>query len=423
MRQRQRKRKSDGSVAEASVLSDLPIWPETVQGGKFVRLLERELENLRCEDTHGNRELFLDDVFVAYLLAFYNPTLRTLRTLEDFSQTRQAQKHLSIRRMCKSTLSDFNRLAEPQRLEPIIAALRSQLSRKQAGGRGSHELLSLLKQVIAVDGTFLPAAAGVAWAVCCHNQRKGQQHRARLDWHVDVQTWLPELVVVPDPGESEADSALRHITPGAIHLYDRGYISFDLMQAHAQQQTDFVLRLRCAGGNSPQLVAEEERPLSEAARAAGVISDRVGRFASSSHPIQQARLREVVIRQEADGQVHEIRLVTTLLDVDAEVVAQLYRHRWQIELFFRWLKCYGHFNHLISHAREGVLLQFYVTIIGVLVMYLHTGHRPSKYLFALLSQVAGGATLGEILPILRERERQCRLARESAAKRRAKKLP
>jgi hypothetical protein len=63
-----------------------------------------------------------------------------------------------------------------------------------------------------------------------------------------------------------------------------------------------------------------------------------------------------------------------------------------------------------------------VTIIAVLLMYLHTGYRPSKYMFALLSQVAAGAaTLDEIMPILRERERRKELDRASAARRRAKK--
>jgi len=69
-----------------------------------------------------------------------------------------------------------------------------------------------------------------------------------------------------------------------------------------------------------------------------------------------------------------------------------------------------------------VLAHLYVTIIATLLMYLHTGSRPSKYLFALLGQVAlGAATLDEIMPILRERERQSQLARESAARRQARK--
>jgi hypothetical protein len=68
------------------------------------------------------------------------------------------------------------------------------------------------------------------------------------------------------------------------------------------------------------------------------------------------------------------------------------------------------------------LAHLYVTIIAVILMYLHTGYRPSKYMFALLSQVAAGAaTIEEIMPILRERERRKELDRVSAARRRAKK--
>jgi len=50
-------------------------------------------------------------------------------------------------------------------------------------------------------------------------------------------------------------------------------------------------------------------------------------------------------------------------------------------IIFRWMKSYARFNHLISHNREGVLLNFYVAVIGVTLMYLHMGHRPSKYMF------------------------------------------
>ena len=64
------------------------VWPETVVGGKYVRLLGGYLRRLRTEEAHGNRRLFLDDVFVTYLLAFFNPTIRSRRTIEDFSQER-----------------------------------------------------------------------------------------------------------------------------------------------------------------------------------------------------------------------------------------------------------------------------------------------------------------------------------------------
>jgi hypothetical protein len=142
---------------------DLPTWPEQVVGAKHVRALERLLGQLRERDPHGNRRLFLDDVFVAYLLAFFNPALRTLRTLEDFSQTRQAQKFLSIPRLCKSTLSDFNRLADPARLQPILDHLRREvLTPGPRAGQAGGPLDDLHRRVLAVDGTFLHAAAAAA---------------------------------------------------------------------------------------------------------------------------------------------------------------------------------------------------------------------------------------------------------------------
>jgi hypothetical protein len=424
-------------VAEGTLNeSELPVWPETVVGGKFVRLLEKQVDQLRDEEPHGNRKLFLDDVFVVYLLAFFNPTVRSLRTIEDFSQTRQVQKHLSIPKLCKSTLSEFQKLADPERLQPVITALRAQLEAKgrtkvqdAAGAKG---LAELLQKTVAVDGTLLPAMADVAWAIRSTNKGKGDRLKARLDCQLSVESWLPEAIVVPEPEQSESDVAQQLIQPGKIYLYDRGYSAYSLINAHYEEAGDeyqaiahYVIRYRPAGGNSPQLREATERELTDKDRAAGVISDRVGRFISSKnsrHHILNVPIREVIVQYEQDGELKTVRLITNLLDVPAAVIAQLYRYRWQVELFFRWLKSYGKFGHLISHSRSGVLTHFYVTIIGVLLMYLHTGFRPSKYLFVLMSQVASGAaSLEEVLPILRERERQSELARQSQARRRAKK--
>jgi hypothetical protein len=397
----------------------LPIWPTQVVGAKHVRSIQRLIEQLRESNPHGNRDLFLDDVFVALLLAFFNPALRTLRTIEDFSQTRQAQKFLSIQRLCKSTLSDFNKLADHTRLQPILDHLRREIL--TPGPRRSEAadwLCRLHRQILAVDGTFLHAAAAVVWSI----RRRGGKTGARLDFHVDIRSWLPELIVVPETGQSEATTATSSVTPGAIHLYDRGIFSFELIQAHVTQAADFVMRLREPGPRTPNLETVQERELTQEGRDADVTTDRLVRFTGSTHrkPLDLV-LREVVIVPRDDPE-NPVSLLTTLLDLDASIIGLLYRHRWQIELFFRWLKCYAHFDHLISHSREGVLLSFYVAVVGVTLMYLHTGHRPSKYLFIMLGMVANGsATLEEIMPILRERERQCQLQRDRVARKRAEK--
>ena len=398
-------------------IEPLPNWPEQITGGKYIRMLDRHVRSLRDADAHGNRQLFLDDVVIAHLLAFFNPTLRSLRIIEDFSQTRQAQCHLSVRRLCKSTLSDFHRIADPTLLSPIIERLKAVAASK--GLRPTPAgLPETLGQVLAVDGSFFTVAADVAWAVAHRTNQGKTRASVRLDMHLDVATWLPQVVDVSGCEMSEAEHAAMSITPGAIHVYDRGIFSFDLLERQQKAEAFFVHRLREPGARSPKFRGEHSRPLAAEDVAAGVLSDTLGRMAGSEHrrPPDFA-MREVIV-QSPDEPGGVIRLLTNLMDVEAWAIAQLYRYRWQVELFFRWLKVFANFSHLISESREGVLLSFYVAVIGTLLMYLHTGAKPSKYAFSLLGLVASGAsTLEEIAPILTERERRIELERVRRARR------
>ncbi len=399
-------------------IESLPDWPEPITGGKYIRMLEKHVRALRNSAAHGNRRLFLDDVVIAHLLAFFNPTLRSLRTIEDFSQTRQAQRHLSMRRLCKSTLSDFHRLADPTLLEPIIEHLQAAVAARAVRPTPA-KLPQTLGQVLAVDGSFFTVAADVAWAVA-HRTNRGQTRASvRLDMHLDVATWLPQVIDVSGLGTSEAEHAASSITRGAIHVYDRGIFSFDLVERQHEAGAFFVHRLREPGPRCPKFLGETTRPPTAEDEAAGVLSDTMGRMAGSQHrPAPDLVLREVIV-QSPDEPGGVIRLLTNLFEVEAWAIGLLYRYRWQVELFFRWLKVFANFAHLISENRQGILLSFYVAVIGVLLMYLHSGAKPSKYAFSLLGLVASGAsTLEEIAPILAERER--RIALEAARRARRK---
>lgn len=405
---------------------DRPLWPETVLGGKYVLTLEKLLHALRPPDAHGNRMLHGDDVLVCYLLAFFNPTIRSLRTVEDFSETQQAQRFLSIDRIPKSTLSDFQRVADTAALEPIVAMLRGEVERQ---ARPRTALPDTLQKVLAVDGSFFAIAADVAWAFKRRgglqppSQSQARAHRAvRLDVHLDVATWLPEVISIA-VGESEATHAQAAIVPGAIHVYDRGIFSFELVAAHAGTAS-FVHRLREPGPRTPRFVADEERPLTDTDRKAGVISDRLGHLAGSAHrTAPPGRYREVMI-ESPDEPGRQVRLLTDVLDVAAHVIGLIYRHRWQVELFFRWLKSCARFRGVFSETPSGILMQFYVSLIALLVMHLRTGMRPSKYALNLLGMVvSGSASWEEIEPILARRSRERALDRARLERKRAAQKP
>jgi hypothetical protein len=170
--------------------------PAAVRGLKYLKPLMRHLKKLRAgaaaASAHGNRVLFTDDLVVAYLVAFFNPACRSLRAIEDLSQTPAAQAHLSIARVCRSTASDANAVFDPRLLDPLVARLRAQLpDLRQRDG----QLGRLLRDVRVVDGSFFAAAADVAFAITCRNGRSGTKGPARpkvrLDLHLAGDTLTP----------------------------------------------------------------------------------------------------------------------------------------------------------------------------------------------------------------------------------------
>lgn len=384
------------------------VFPEslaTLAGHKYVAVLQKHLLQLHKAYRHGNRRLFYDELVSSYLLAFFNPTLRSLRAIEDFSS--DPQRH--PRRLCRSTLSDANALMDARLLEPIIRHLRAHLPQLP---RQDGQLARLLEQVQLVDGSFFASAATVTWALRNRKHTRDGQSVAhshvRLDLRIGGLTLLPTHTQVSGKGHSEAAAACLGIEPGVIYVIDRGFENFKYVQELLDANADFVLRLT----TTPRFQARQDQPLDDEDVAAGVLSDRIGHLVGSPHTraagtVPRQQLREVMVF-DAKRPDKPIRLLTSMIDLPPRVIALLYRWRWQIELFFRWLKVHAHFEHLISRSKNGMTLGFYVAVIAVLLMYLRTGRPMSKYAFNLLSCVAAGCgTMETTLAILERREREC----------------
>ena len=216
------------------------------------------------------------------------------------------------------------------------------------------------------------------------------------------------------PGDRRRPEA--HRTGHALFMADRGIFSFSYLQAMLDQKADFVLRIK----TSQKFTTQKDLPLTQQDQEVQVLSDTTGVLTGDPYrPAPEATLREVRIA-DAKNPGHVIRLLTNRTDLPAHLVGEVYRHRWQIELFFRWLKVHANFEHLISHSRNGITLGFYTAVIGTLLMYLHTGRKVSKYAYGMWTLVASGdATLEDILPILERRERERDLERQRLARKKA----
>ena len=154
------------------------------------------------------------------------------------------------------------------------------------------------------------------------------------------------------------------IEAGATYVFDLGYYDFGWWAALDQKGCRIVTRLKT---NTP-LVIVEEKPL---APGSPVLSDRIGhlpaRLARSRKNPFADPVREVRVNTETGK---ELRILTNDLDATAEEIADLYKRRWQVELFFRWIKQTLKIRHFLGTSENAVRIQIAVALIAFLVLRL-----------------------------------------------------
>jgi hypothetical protein len=375
------------------------------------------LHEVGCQrDKAGNRKLHYDQYCLLILLYLFNPAVTSLRSLQQASELAKVQKRLGCPRAALGSLSEAATVFEPERLQEIIAELGAEL---KPLGRDAR-LKDIQATLQLVDGTLitaLPKLMEASW-------RKAQTGNGLVKWrlhtHFEVDRHVPTRIeVTPDGGGENDERAVLERTIEADRLYvtDRGYAKFTLFNRIVAAQSSYVCRLR---DNSAYEVLEE-RPLSTADRAAGVLSDQIVRFTSGKtaarpdHPIRlvciattphtsRGKYRGGSTGVSSDG---VLRIATNLLDPPAEIIGLIYRFRWTIEIFFRFFKHVLGCRHLLSHDRNGIEIQAYCAIIACMLISLTTGRKPSLRTYEMICfYFCGLASEEELLAHLAKLERQ-----------------
>ena len=400
-----------GSVATEVIEQD------QVQALEVVRELLPWREQLATHfgTSHGNAKLQLIDVLIVMLAGFYNPLVRSQRLLDALSSQQWMQDLSGVERIAKSTLSDNLARFDPHVLRPFIKQLAD---RVPALGRRDADLQHVTREIWAGDGSYFQTGAEVAWAMLSSSRSRSIRNQVRLNLQLEVDSFTPRDCDISGADDaSEPNAFIRNLHPGVIYVVDRNFFSYAFINAVLDRGSNLVLRLR----KNANFDVTQSMPLSAKDIERGVLSDEVGHFHGAASPGNADHrsftdkppaqlLRRVVVWDEKNKK--QVVLVTDLLDIPAHVIAAIYRQRWQVELFFKWLKSYAAFDHLISHHPNGVTLQFYVAVIATLLLHLATGRRVSKYsLFWLGSVARGQATFEQMRAGLARIEREKELDR------------
>lgn len=396
------------------------LKPCDIQGLKYFKRLLPLFENLRdvgCQrDKAGNRSLFYDQYCVLVLLYLFNPMLPSLRSLQQASLLEKVQRKLGCRRMSLGSLSEAVEIFEPERLRGIIESLSSKVKpvRDIRQGHFNHTLT-------AVDGSVVKTLKSIAEAAFMNDKNGGSHSGWRLHTHFDIDRHVPTHIDVT-PGSNSGKNDEKNRLKGVIkadHCYvmDRWYGQFTLWNAIVAKESSYVCRIR---DNSKLDDVVEDRAVPDQAAVSGILRDMIVDLGAGSKADERPnhRVRVILIKCEphtkrggrkggtagppSDG---VLRIATNLPDVPAEIVADIYKHRWTIELFFRFFKHVLGCRHLLSTHRRGIEIQAYCAIIACLLISLWTDRKPTLRSYEMIClSFMGWATLGEFTAHLAKRK-------------------
>ncbi len=298
------------------------------------------------------RRLSSKDQLVAMLYAQLSGSA-SLREIEAGLGSHSAKLyHLGAREVSRSTLADANAKRPHQVFSGLFKARTGPLSRKAK--RSAAEAVRL------IDSTGL-RLAGVAseWA----RAPSGVGAKAHIILDPDAQAPIYLEITAANVNDITAAQAMP-IEPEATYVFDLGYYHYawwaDLHQAGCR----IVTRLK---KNTPLRLAKE-LPTPEAEN---LLYDRIGwlpeRLKTTRKNPFQDLVREIGVRLE-DGKV--LRVVTNDLMAPAQTIADLYKRRWDIELFFRWVKQTLRIKHFLGRSENAVRIQVAVALIAYLLLKL-----------------------------------------------------
>lgn len=270
------------------------------------------------------------------------------------------------------------------------------------------------KQLTAVDGSVFKTAVRVASLAWLPAKGNGKNKSTpvdgyRMHTHFEVLRGVAERIdaTPAKPGGKHDERAVLAsvLKPDRCYVTDRGYAKFELFNAINAIGSSYICRAR--DNSTPKILCDRE--LSEEDRTAGVRVDREvvlgahtgnAKTVSTDHPVRYLEIEvppHVRTGKGGSSSDGRLRLVTNLMDVPAELIAEAYRLRWLIELFFRMIKQLLGCRHLLSTKPGGVEIQMYLAIIACLLILIYTGGQPTKRTYEMICfYLLGWASLEEL---------------------------
>lgn len=273
----------------------------------------------------------------------------------------------------RSTLSYANQHRPAALYEDLFWSLTRQFRDQGGLGRGRKSKFRFKNRLLSLDSTTITLCLSLfPWA-----QYKRTKGGVKLHVLLEHDDYMPCYAVLTEAACADVRQAQRlRLNPGSIVAMDRAYNDFEMFGRWTEQGVFFVTRMK----EGTVYEVEESRPLPQNRP---ILSDQIIRLTSRKGA--QAcphRLRRVVVWDSQNEQ--EIVLLTNHLEFGATTISDIYRDRWEIELFFKTLKQNLKIKTFVGTSENALRIQIWTALIALLLLrWLHHLSR-SGWSFSIL---------------------------------------
>lgn len=249
----------------------------------------------------------------------------------------------------RSNLSKANEMREARIFKEYADRLIDIARRKRDGLKEFF----VKNKVFAFDSTTISLCLSVYWWTKLHHGKGGVKAHTLYD----VKTDVPAFVIVTDA--SVHDSQVMGDIPyeaDAIYIFDRAYMDTGQLYAIALLKAFFVVREK----HKMKFDVIEDKHYNNPAT--GIMADQIVRLSGAKTKNKYPEAIRRIIYYDSIGNRTFI-FYTNNTDLSAEDIAELYKNRWSVELFFKWLKQHLHVKEFYGTSENAVNIQIYSAII------------------------------------------------------------
>src|SRR5213594_1043946 len=265
----------------------------------------------------------------------------------------------------RNGLSNANRERHAEMAEQLFWEMLAHLKEQSPGfgtGRGRGPAFRFKVPIHVVDSTVMELVANcMDWAQ--HRRRKAA---AKTHMRLSLQSLLPNFVIIDTAGEHDnkrARELCAGVKSGEIVLFDKGYVDFGHLRDLDERGAFWVTRAK----DNMAYDVEQKMPKSKDDK---ILKDEVIVLSNPNKPAPEL-MRRVVALVEIDGEEREMVFLTNNLQWSPRSVADLYRCRWQIEVFFKQIKQTLQLADFLGHNANAVRWQVWIALlVYVLLRYL-----------------------------------------------------